>query len=153
MERHALGHQETPAGLIVPAHTQKVTHSYLLRYPAHEPRTADPFYKDFAAYRRRTVKTAQCSIGLHRNDFTECAGGLELHHSHIEFATMNSIDMAWLERDYPGVSDPNQVGAWVESAKNLMWLCERHHRGDDGVHLLTASDWEAIKYVKGLVQQ
>ena len=80
----------------------------------------------------------------------ECVGGLELHHAHIEFALQNGVELAWLEADYPGVSDPDTIGMWVESAKNLTWLCERHHRGDGGVHTLTASDYEAEKYVKGL---
>jgi hypothetical protein len=132
------------------AHTQKVTHSYYVHYPEHDPRPEDPNYKDFDAYRRKTKDTAQCAIGLHRNDFSECVGGLELHHAHIEFSLQNGVDLAWLEVDYPGVSDPTTIGAWVESATNLMWLCERHHRGDGGVHTLTASDYEGEKYVKGL---
>ena len=129
-----------------------MTHHYTLLYPAHPARAEDPHYKDFSAYRRRTKATAQCAIGLHRNDFSECGGGLELHHHAIEFSLQQGIDLKWLEADYPGVSDPNSVGAWVESAKNLEWLCERHHRGLDGVHVLSASDYQAIKYVRGLVQ-
>lgn len=134
-----------------PAHNQKVTHSYTVRYPAHEPRTTDPHYRDFEAYRRRTHKTAKCAVGERRNDFTECAGLLELHHHSIEFALQNGIDLAWLEVDYPGVSDPESVGAWVESAANLQWLCTRHHRGDLGVHVLTSADFQAIHYIKGLI--
>jgi len=60
--------------------------------------------------------------------------------------------LAWLEIDYPGVSNPDEVGAWVESAQNLVWLCTRHHRGDLGVHVLTSADYEAMRYVKGLVR-
>jgi hypothetical protein len=78
---------------------------------------------------------------------------LELHHAHIEFALINAIDLAWLEVDYPGVSDPNQVGIWVESAANLEWLCLRHHRGSGGVHTVTASDFEGLKYVRNLTQE
>lgn len=134
-----------------PAHNQKVTHSYTVLYPEHPERTTDPHYKDFSRYRRLTHKTAKCAIGLHRNDFSECHGVLELHHAHIEFALQNGIDLAWLEADYPGVSDPDSVGAWVESAANLLWLCTNHHRGIDGIHVLSSSDFEAQKYVKGLI--
>lgn len=147
-----------PPGLTTPAHAQAVTHHYTLLYPEHPARRDDPHYKDFAAYRRRTRAQAKCAIGLHRNDFSECNDpskwplGLELHHHAIEFSLQQGIDLSWLEKDYPGVSDPNEVGAWVESAANLQWLCERHHRGLDGVHVLSASDYEAIKYVRGLVQ-
>lgn len=131
-------------------HDQAVTHHYTIHYPEHDPRDGDPNYVDFEAYRRRTKATAQCAVGLHRGDFSECSGGLELHHAHIEFALQNGVDLQWLEVDYPGVSDPATVGAWVESAANLVWLCEHHHRGSGGVHLVSASDYEAEKYVRGL---
>jgi hypothetical protein len=78
---------------------------------------------------------------------------LELHHSHIEFALLNSVELKWLEAVYPGVSDPESVGAWVESAANLMWLCLFHHRGIGGVHRLDASNYEAEKFVRGLVTE
>lgn len=135
-----------------PAHDQKVTHTYTIHYPEHEPREQDPHYKDFHEYRQRTKDTAKCAVGLHRNDFSECKGGLELHHAHIEFAVQNAIDLTWLEVDYPGVGNPDEVGAWVESAENLEWLCENHHRGIDGVHVLTSSDFEAVHYVRDLIK-
>ena len=132
-------------------HDRKVAHGYLVHYPAHEPRDSDPHYRDFDAYRRRTRETAKCAIGEHRNDFSECRGGLELHHAHVEFALQNGVDLKWLEQDYPGISDPDSVGAWVESAENLEWLCEWHHRGHGGVHVASASDFEAARYVRGLI--
>ena len=139
--------------LETPAHDQGVTHHYVVHYPHHEPREHDPHYKDFNAYRRRTKAAAVCAIGAHRNDFSECSLSkpLELHHAHIEFSLQNGVDLKWLEADYPGVSDPSIVGAWVESAENLMWLCEAHHRGADGIHVAAASDFEAEKYVRGLI--
>lgn len=132
------------------AHDQNITHRYRVHYPEHSPRKGDVHYRDFDAYRRKTRKTAQCAIGLHRNDFSECGGQLELHHAHVEFALQNGIDLGWLEADYPGISDPDSVGAWVESAVNLEWLCLEHHRGAHGVHLLSSADFEAQKYVRGL---
>jgi hypothetical protein len=132
-------------------HDQAISNSYIVHYPSHEPRTEDPHYKDFEAYRKATHSTAVCAIGQHRGDLSECAGGLELHHAHIEFSLQNNVDLAWLEVDYPGVSNPEEVGAWVESAANLMWLCEKHHRGVGGIHHASASDYEAEKYVKNLI--
>jgi len=138
---------------MVDKHDQKVTHSYVVHYPDHPERAKDPHYKDFNHYRKQTKATAQCSVGLHRNDFSECSldKPLELHHTHIEFSLQNGVDLKWLEVDYPGVSDPNTVGAWVESANNLEWLCEFHHRGHGGVHVSAASDYEAEKYIRGLI--
>jgi hypothetical protein len=134
-----------------PAHDQTITHRYLAHYPEHEPRDRDPHYVDFQAFRRRTQKTAQCHYGLPLNDFTDCHGGLELHHSHIEFAIMNGVDLKHLEHVYPGVSNRDQVGAWVESADNLVWLCERHHRDvGAGVHDLSASDYEGSRFTDAI---
>lgn len=135
----------------VQAHTQVSAHRYLMHYPEHPARTSDPHYKDFEEYRNKTKATAKCEIGEHRNDFSECSGELELHHAHVEFSLQNGIDLAWLETDYPGISDPDHVGIWVESATNLEWLCEFHHRGSGGAHVASASDFEAEKYVKGLI--
>ena len=137
--------------MTVPEHDQHISHAYTVHYPAHPPRKDDPHYTDFEEYRRRTKATAKCAVGQHRNDYSECKGGLELHHAHVEFALQNGVSLAWLEADYPGISDPNTVGAWVESAANLLWLCEFHHRGHGGVHVASASDFEAEKYVKGLI--
>jgi hypothetical protein len=140
----------------VAAHGQVVTRRYVLHYPAHPAREQDPHYADFEHYRRAHIATARCAVGAHRGDYSECSSGdssdgLELHHAHVEFALQNGVELAWLERDYPGISDPSQVGAWVESALNLAFLCEFHHRGHGGVHVASASDYEAEKYVRGLV--
>lgn len=132
-------------------HDQKITNSYLIHFPEHAPRENDPHYKDFEHYRKQTEATAQCQFGSDRGDFSECEGGLELHHSHIEFSMMNSVDLALLEKVYPGVSDPNQIGAWVESAQNLEWLCMKHHRGIGGKHHASVSDFEGEKFIKGLI--
>lgn len=135
------------------AHDQIASNRYVMHYPPHEPREGDKNYKDFNAFRNKTKETAKCSIGEHRNDFSECSldKPLELHHSHIEFSLQNGVDLAWLEVDYPGVSNPDEVGAWVESAANLEWLCEFHHRSQGGIHHAAASDFEAEKYVKALI--
>lgn len=134
-----------------PAHDRPITNHYTVHYPEHPPRKSDPHYVDFEAFRRRTHATAKCAIGEHRNDFSECHGVLELHHAHVEFSLQNGVDLAWLERDYPGISDPDNVGAWVECADNLMWLCEWHHRGHGGVHVASSSDFEAEHYIRGLI--
>lgn len=133
------------------AHDQVVTHGYTLHYPDHPARKDDPHYRDFEHYRRSHKETARCAVGAHRNDYSECRGGLELHHAHVEFALQNGVDLAWLEKDYPGISNPDEVGAWVESGANLVFYCSAHHRGPGGVHCASASDFEAEKYVRGLI--
>jgi hypothetical protein len=130
---------------------RKVSHSYVVHYPDHAPRESDPHYKDFESYRNRTKASAQCSMGAARNDFSDCTGQLELHHAHIEFAMANEVNLTWLEKDYPGVSDPGKVGEWIETAANLVWLCEFHHRGAGGVHTASAADYEAERYISKLI--
>jgi hypothetical protein len=140
------------AKLGVNAHTQLVTHHYLVHYPEHEPRTGDPYYYDFEEYRKRTKATAQCAFAVRVGTTDECTGPLQLHHDHLEFAMQNGVDFTWLERDYPGVSDPNKVGAWIESANNLVWYCEFHHIGAGGVHCASSADFEAEHYVRKLIE-
>lgn len=137
--------------MTTPSHDQKVSHDYLVHYPEHPPRKSDPHYKDFEAFRRRTRKTAKCAFAVRIGDFSLCEGVLELHHTHVEFALQNGIDLALLERDYPGISDPKSVGAWVESADNLTWYCSKHHRGHGGVHCASSADFEAEHYIRKLI--
>lgn len=136
---------------IVAAHQASETRRYVMHFPEHPPREADPHYRDFEAYRRRTHATARCQFAVDTGDSSECHGALELHHTHIEFSLQNGVDLSRLEHLYPGVSDPGQVGAWVESADNLTWYCAFHHRGHGGVHTAAAADFEASKWVKGLI--
>lgn len=133
------------------AHDQATTRHYLMHYPEHPARADDPHYRDFEEYRRRTKDTARCAFAVDAGDNSECDGGLELHHAHIEFSLQNGVDLKRLEKHYPGVSNPDEVGAWVESGDNLVWLCAWHHRGHGGVHSAASSDYEASKFVKGLI--
>ncbi len=137
----------------VAAHDQNVTHKYVVHYPEHEPREGDPHYKDFNEYRRRTKATARCQFAVDTDDDSGCDAvhPLELHHAHIEFSLQNGVDLARLEHIYPGVSNVDHIGSWVESAANLIWLCQFHHRGHGGVHTAAAADYEAQKFVKGLI--
>ncbi len=137
--------------MTTPAHDQAETHRYVVHYPDHAPRKGDPHYRDFEAYHRRTKATAVCAIGAAIGDTSDCHGQLELHHAHIEFALANSVDLARLARVYPGIDNPDEVGAWIETAANLQWLCLAHHRGHGGVHNASASDFEAERFVRGLI--
>jgi hypothetical protein len=151
---------------LVPAHQQAESHRYLMHFPPHAARESDPHHADFDHFHRRTRAAARCWIG-ERIGFQDCRDaqghpasapehgeqpGLELHHAHIEFSLQNGVDLAALEKDYPGVSDPSQVGAWVQgSADNLRWLCAWHHRGAAGAHTAAHADWEASAYVRALI--
>lgn len=151
----------------VAAHVALQGHHYAVHFPPHPARTADPHYVDFNAYHRKTRASARCYVG-ERVGFGDCLdaqgkpcpppddgqqAGLELHHAHVEFSLQNGISLAALEKDYPGISDPLQVGAWVETEANFRWLCVFHHRGAGGAHTASHSDWEAQQYVLGLISK
>lgn len=140
----------------VPAHSSPITRHYTMHYPEHPARESDPHYVDFHHIRKAWAADPErwhCDIGHHRNDYTECdlTRPLELHHAHVEFSLQNGIELTWLAADYPGIDLPDEVGAWVESADNLALLCCFHHRGHGGIHVAASSDYEAGKYVRGLI--
>lgn len=161
------------------AHRQTVSHRYVLAYPAHPPRESDPHYAAFNAYHRKTRPDATCYVG-DRVGYGECrpavpadisfqtwkpdatnphfrvqpgreVPGLELHHRIIEFSLTNGVELSALQIDFPDVTDEDALQAWVESETNFVWLCEGHHRGYGGAHVIDAATWEAQLYVPGLV--
>ena len=151
----------------VAAHDGVQSHRYVVHFPEHPARTDDPHYVDFNHYHKKFRPTARCYVG-ERIGFDECLdaqgnlcviddkgqmSGMELHHAHVEFSLQNGVDLAALEVDFPGISDPTQVGAWVESDQNFRWLCVFHHRAAGGAHTATHSDWEAEQYVRGLISK
>lgn len=152
--------------MTIAAHEGAETHHYMMHFPEHPAREDDPHYKDFDAYHRANRGTARCYIG-ERIGFGECLDaqgkpaappegggeqpGLELHHAHVEFSLQNGINLAALEKDYPGISNPDEVGAWVESGANFRWYCAYHHRSQAGAHAASHSDFEASQYINGLI--
>lgn len=134
----------------VTAHDQPTTNRYTVHFPEHPPREGDPHYAAFEHYRREHVDTAVCHFAERRGgDTSECAGGLELHHSHVEFSMQNGADAQLLEHEHPGIT--TDIPTWVESADNLVFYCEKHHRGHGGVHHASASDFEASHFVRNLI--
>lgn len=158
----------TPSISAEPGHSQAQTHHYVVHFPPHPARKDDPHYVDFNHYHRLHRATARCYVG-ERIGFQDCRDaqaapapppadggeqpGLELHHAHVEFSLQQGISLAALEKDFPGISDTTDVGAWVETDVNFRWLCAFHHRGPAGAHTAAHADWEAQNYVLGLISK
>ena len=164
--KESVQHATQHAREVVAKHLQGETHRYIVHFPPHPAREDDPHYKDFDAYHRKTRAAARCYVG-ERIGFHDCRddqgqpclppgeggeqAGLELHHSHVEFSLQNGVSLKALEKDYPGISKKDEVGAWIETEANFRWLCVFHHRGAGGAHTASHSDWEASQYVLGLI--
>lgn len=153
-------------GKTTPAHGQQFTERFTIAYPEHSPRQDDPNYVDFEHYHRLNRAAARCGKGLQMGTFDECRDaqgkpapapetgeqpGLELHHRWVEFALQNGINLERFEHKFPGISDPVNVGDWVESDPNFEWLCAWHHRGHAGAHTLPVSLWHSEDLVADLV--
>lgn len=137
----------------VPAHDQTVTNRYLVGYPQHEPRADDPHHADFEAWKRKQKAEGKwrCAWAARIDDDSECdtEHPLEAHHSHLELALLNGVDFAHLEYLFPGISDPDKAGAWIDSDQNLVLYCAKHHRAlEAGVHHLDAAMWESSYLLK-----
>ena len=136
-----------PASPIAPvaAHEKIVTVQFIERWQAHPPRKGDPDYKLFNAARRR-MKAAGllvCAISD-----CNCYGGIELHHSKLEYAHVPDIDLERLNEVYGLHLTDEDFAAWVESPGNLEPLCVGHHRGVYGVHSLPEPEWNAYRVAK-----
>jgi hypothetical protein len=143
-------------GHITAAHVQPHASHYNVHFPEHGTRQDDPYYREFDAFRKRAKKDPSlyvCVVGSRRGDFSDCTldKPLELHHAHIEWALQNEIDLDMVRKQYPEITDTNELGHWIESDQNLVFLCQFHHRGHGGAHVASASDFEGQHFVKHLI--
>jgi hypothetical protein len=125
-----------------PAHDQHQTIQLLRHYPEHEPRKGDPNYAEFEHVRGRLKAQGllRCAVG---NE--DCAGQMQLHHSSVEFAYINAIDVVALDVVLGlDLTDATFV-QWVESPGNLEPLCQAHHVGILGVHCIPTADWDVVR--------
>jgi hypothetical protein len=148
------------------AHDQKVTNTYIISFLEHEPRQDDPHYHAFNAYKKAHKHEAVCYVGK-RIGYEYCGDehgnpipnqpddgiGLELHHTHLEFAVINGVDLKALEVDFPNLTDPEKVAEWAETDANFMFLCAKHHRSGIGAHHASFADFSGSMYVPGMLKE
>jgi|SRR5579885_940943 len=127
------------------AHTQHQHIDLLRHYPDHSPRAKDPHYRLFNAAKRRLKEQGLWKCVIANED---CAGPTQLHHAHVEFAYQNAVDIGRLNELLGLHLDEQSFAAWVESPGNLEPLCERHHLGIVGVHLIPSADWDVVRVHK-----
>lgn len=127
------------------AHQQEVTIRFIERWPAHEPRKSDPYYRYFAKAKARLKAQGllKCNV---LSDYHE--GPIELHHSVIEFAHLNDVDITKLNALFGLSLDDESFRVWAEGPGNLEPLCRLHHRGQEGVHSLPEPEWNTLRVAK-----
>jgi len=129
---------------VTAAHEQRETIHILAHVPEHAPREQDPHYHLFEQAKARLKRQGlwKCAIG---DDL--CGGGLELHHSHVEFSQVNAVDPARIEKALGlHFADDEAFQAWIESPGNLEVLCVNHHRTHYGVHVIPSALWETLRW-------
>ena len=128
------------------AHKQSLNLHLVTNIPEHEPRKTDPYYKYFNQAKKRIKDQGlwRCII----NDDL-CSGVPELHHSHIEFSQINSMDSKKVEEAFGlHFESDEDFQIWIESPGNLEVLCSAHHRTHFGIHSIPAPLWETFRFRK-----
>lgn len=128
----------------VPAHSQSETVHLLRHYEAHHPRAGDPNYHLFEQAKAR-IKAAglwKCVI-----DNEDCSGEPTLHHSAVEFAYANSVDISRLNRLLGLHLTDASFAKWIEGVGNLEVLCAAHHLPGQrfAIHSIPAADWDIVR--------
>lgn len=135
------------------AHEETVTIRFIERWPAHEPRKDDPMYRYFHAAKERMRKAGLlvCNVKCQP---AEHYGPVELHHSYVEFAHQNQIDLAKFNEVWGLHLDDDEFAQFVEGVPApdgqcaLEPLCTGHHRGVYGVHSLPSPEWNVLRTAK-----
>lgn len=127
------------------AHEKEVTVRFIERFPAHEPRESDPHYKFFLAAKARMRKQGllKCNVV---SDYHY--GGIEVHHSEVEFSHIGDIDLGKFNQLYGLHLDDAAFQQYVEGPGNMEPLCVLHHRGQEGVHSLPEPEWRTLRASK-----
>lgn len=102
------------------AHKQKITLRFIECWPSHEPRKKDPNYHYFREAKAR----------LKRQGLLKCVvdapfhhGPIELHHSKVEFAHINDVDVDKFNELYGLHLTDKEFQIYIESEGNLEPLC------------------------------
>jgi hypothetical protein len=134
----------------VQAHTQEVTLHLLEFFPSHEPRTGDPHYHLFNAARKKLKEAGKLVCWVCGKDEAAAGQPIELHHSRVEYALQNGVDLQRFKDHFPDldITDEESFFAFVEGPENLTPLCKLHHTGQQGIHSLPSPCWNALAYWK-----
>lgn len=130
---------------MIPEHEQYRTLRLKFHYPEHEPRESDPHYLLFNQTRQRLKEVGRLVCW-------RCGAKdrVELHHSIVEYAVTNALDVNLFIEMCPEfhVTDQETFLQFVESEGNLLPLCMECHRGTQGIHSIPYPDWVPGRYLR-----
>jgi hypothetical protein len=122
--------------------------------PPHPPRVETAEYK--AAHHRLTVeRDLPCTVcGVRRSTLGDPiqnkfnATVMETHHWPVERSLADACDPGKVGVHYPEVTDHDSLMAFVDSERNLMVLCDIHHRSlEQGIHHLLCQDFAVLPFL------
>lgn len=128
------------------AHIEHRTIHLIYYFPDHTPRRGDKHYKLFTQARNRMKK-----LGLLKCYVCGTTDNIELHHSTVEFALQNGVDIEKFKHLFPDlhIESDEDFATFVESSdQNLTALCHDHHTGIHGVHCLDSVTWNSLRFWK-----
>lgn len=130
----------------VASHDQTVTLKVVEHFPSHDPREGDPHYSLFESARKALIAAGKMKCWVCGKDEAAAGEPIELHHSVVEFALANGIDIQKFMQRLPefNVTDEESFLRFVESEANLLPLCVLHHRGKEGIHCIPYPIWRSI---------
>ncbi len=116
--------------------------------PPHPPREETPEYNRAHHHLVKVLDSPCAMCGVRNstlNDPKENPFGakdLETHHYPIERSLLDACDPKKIGLVFPEVTDKASLDAFVDSERNLMVLCDIHHRHPlHGIHHLTPQDF------------
>lgn len=148
--------------VVIPSHSQKMTHKYVINYPNHEPRKDSPLYRKTHI---QLCKTQDLPCWICNKNQSKDQIMTETHHFFIEKAAENAIDWHKFSHKAQHLYNPqtgqhigpafdwDQVAKnptiFVDSCANMIVLCVDHHRGSGtGIHQAPFPDWILQAFAK-----
>lgn len=144
----------------VAAHSQKLTHTYTVHFPEHEPRISSEVFRATKHHLVDVLNTgcwiggatkAELAAGLPEGHRCYGAKQLEAHHGLAEWADWNGIDWQKIAKDFPylGIHDDESFRQAAESEAGIFILCDKHHRSKGhGIHMVDYPSWRPDRWAK-----
>lgn len=135
-------------------HETRETVATVEETPPHPPREDTPIYRAAHHHLVDELDTPCRVCGVRKSTLADPrhnplgATQLETHHLPVERSLIDACDWQKVARDYPAVTCQEALLDWVDSAENLVVLCDVHHRSvEHGIHHLLTQDWAIQPYL------